>query len=591
MAGCVGLVGRLSQILVALVLLSFVAGATQATGSAPAPLPGAWPAPDAACDVAYRSPPGPREPHPPVRIDGDDINEQPTLLPVDRPDPSAYRPGSGIVAGNGSEANPYLIAGWRLARVTIEDTEAHVVVADNAFEPLLEPTGRAVDPDRGLTSLLPPTDSTGPGESHIENAPNVTFLDNDGRGTIRVGDSPGFCYGGNAISDWAGEPSLALCRSDGASVVDNHLHGLDVRRTAHVRVAGNAFVDRGMDLREGFPCRHPSDWPRHRTGPENFDHEIPPTNTLDGEPVRYVHETADVTLTEPLAQVVVHDARNVTVRDASLGPIDVGYARDVAFRNVSLGADRVQALETPAFAFENSTLNGTGVHLTETPNATVAHNRGPGGVALHYANGSRVHGNRLEADITFLLTVGSSLNVSVTENRLREAGFEARDTRSLRVDGNTIRTGGTGIGAFGRNSTITDNRVYGAGHGIATAGTATVSHNLVDGGEHGGSRGIVTFGGAEDGFRVEDNVVWNYTEGVLVNFVPTVASLEGNNFGVGVERGVDEDDPGSHGPLDATENWWGCPEGPPAEGCAGVEGDVIVDPVLTEPNPAAGPRT
>lgn len=565
-------------------------------GSAPAPLPGAWPAPDATCDVGYHSPPGPRKIHPPVRIDGDDLNEQPRLLPVDRPGPAAYRPGSGIVAGDGTESNPYLVAGWRLARVTIEDTDAHIVVADNEFEPVLEPTGRAVDPDRG--SGFPPhaTDSTGRGESHVENAPNATFLDNVGQGTLRVGDSPGFCYGGNAIRDWVGDPSLALCRSDGARVIGNTLHGLDMRRTAHVRVDGNRFVDRGIDLRQSFPCWEPGNWPRGRSEAANFDHKIPPTNTLDGEPIRYVHEAANVTLTEPLAQVLVHDARNVTVRDSSLGPTDVAYARNVALRNVSVGAHRVQALETPSFTFENSTIDGTGLLLEETPNATIADNRGPGGVSLVYANGTRIHGNHLESDITFLVEIISSDDVSVTENHLTGLApvpIEARNSNSLRVDGNAIRGADQGISILGGSSTISDNSLYDTGLGVAVAaeGSVTVAHNLVEGGEDRGFRGIATLAGVQDSFQVEDNVVRNHTYGVLVNFVSTVESLEGNNFGVGVDVGVVEDDPGSHGPLGAPGNWWGCPEGPPAEDCVGTEGNVVVDPVLTEPNPEAGPRT
>lgn len=46
--------------------------------------------------------------------------------------------------------------------------------------------------------------------------------------------------------------------------------------------------------------------------------------------------------------------------------------------------------------------------------------------------------------------------------------------------------------------------------------------------------------------------------------------------------------PGS-GPVDATENWWGCAKGPGARGCTTVSGaNVTTTPFLTQPVQSAG---
>ncbi len=85
-----------------------------------------------------------REEHPPIRILQDEGPLGFTLGEDPETGEPRYRPGSGVVAGMGTAEDPFLIEGWCIqtlsgpvpspwvtAAVTIEGTDAHVVVKDN----------------------------------------------------------------------------------------------------------------------------------------------------------------------------------------------------------------------------------------------------------------------------------------------------------------------------------------------------------------------------------------------------------------------------------------------------------------------------
>lgn len=95
---------------------------------------------DPGAERAYRDSCEDGTPHAPIRIDGDEgplgftLGSTPATGAVPRP-------GSGVVAGNGTAENPYLIAGWCLtsppdndaadqAAIEIADTSAHVRIQD-----------------------------------------------------------------------------------------------------------------------------------------------------------------------------------------------------------------------------------------------------------------------------------------------------------------------------------------------------------------------------------------------------------------------------------------------------------------------------
>jgi hypothetical protein len=82
------------------------------------------------------------------------------------------------------------------------------------------------------------------------------------------------------------------------------------------------------------------------------------------------------------------------------------------------------------------------------------------------------------------------------------------------------------------------------------------------------------------GLVIADNIIQNEDIDIAIQTASLVEAhlntLEGKKIGVANLN------PG--GLIDATENWWGCPKGPGANGCASAVGNVIYTPWLTNPS-------
>jgi nitrous oxidase accessory protein NosD len=81
------------------------------------------------------------------------------------------------------------------------------------------------------------------------------------------------------------------------------------------------------------------------------------------------------------------------------------------------------------------------------------------------------------------------------------------------------------------------------------------------------------------GTIVSENVIEDETVGIAFKAPKGRIDAHLNNF---LFKGIGADNLGS-GILDATENWWKCPKGPGANGCATAAGDVWFTPWLTTP--------
>jgi hypothetical protein len=576
-----------------------------ATDERPAPaafLPGEE-APSCGVPVPDRM--GPRRPHPPVRVDGSDPEESPTVATAPGVDQPVYRPGSGIVAGNGTAEDPYIVAGWRLPRLMIQHTDAHFVVADNRFDPRREPTGRTVDrPDR--LGLLPGhyVEKRGVDTTRIVDATNVSVVRNVGDQQVLVADSPGVCLGNNTLSPFVEGEGAVFCASPDVRVVGNEgLRGLSLVGSPHAEVRRNAFSQRGVVI--GFlTCTNPFEDADLGIRPAYFDHTIPPTNTVDGDPVLYRKGIADATVDDPVGQVLLHNATNVSVEGLELGRNEVSYSWRVSFRNVSVNGtgnalgDTLLGVRSSNLTVRDSSFDGTILDYVDSPDLTFVGNVvdpvGDDALTLTRSPRGRVADNTVKP-IADGVSVYASPDTTVVDNRIKhpQDGVDVYKSDDVLVEGNEVTKFSTGVDV----TLSSDVRVVGnvltdsAGFGVWTHRTSgiNVSHNRIVGAE---TNDLKTGIGLDADGDAPPETVWANDivlaeEGIAVGGSDWPVKLRRNNIGDQVIYGVaNRDDVPA---VDATDNWWGCPDGPTAEACSDAAGEVLFDPWLEEPNPEAGP--
>ncbi len=192
----------------------------------------------------------------------------------------------------------------------------------------------------------------------------------------------------------------------------------------------------------------------------------------------------------------------------------------------------------------------------------VVHNTIANNASLH--NGYQVPGAGAGVGIFGFLPGATVSGNVVINNRLMNNGlpgvaFHAHDT------------GGAG-------EDLSDNVIVGnqiAGNGADTADAATP-----------GTAGINVFGAyAITGTVISQNVIDNQAYDIVVNTDAEVNVHLNKLLG---SDAVGLDNIGS-GTANATENWWGCPGGPGAQGCSTVEGTgVLFTPWLMFPFGAGG---
>jgi nitrous oxidase accessory protein NosD len=282
-------------------------------------------------------------------------------------------------------------------------------------------------------------------------------------------------------------------------------------------------------------------------------------------------------------------------------------------------------------------VNGTQAHVVVEDNGftggTAERVRKQVGVHLEATRNVAVRSNAFAHVRTGVLVEGGQGGL-VEENTVRfgSIAVEVRGAEQVRVEGNRLVNHLAGVlGEEAPGLVVASNEVRRMFHGVhvnASPGVHLAGNVLEDSVEYGGyvirSRGAVLEGNLavdhgdtglvlgvssdqaevsgntlrangdagllvhdSDGVRVVEN--WMEANGVGVQVRDTAEALElrGNNLedsreGVGVDASETEL------AVDARANWWGCPDGPGRDGCDGVNGDVVVDPWLTEPNPDAG---
>jgi parallel beta-helix repeat protein len=308
----------------------------------------------------------------------------------------------------------------------------------------------------------------------------------------------------------------------------------------------------------------------------------------------------------------------ILVTNASSVTLSNNYVHD---NNLSLIATEAQCPGIPAFETAEGFDCGEGIHLTGVDHSIVGNNRienNAGGILLSDETGA-THDNLVTGNIA----KNNPFDCGITLASHPVAGG-APGTPSYGVFHNTISENessknglavegaGAGVGIFdpgpgtkNYGNVVIHNLLIGNGlPGVAFHSHAPfqvlqdhlVAGNYLSGNGKdtedaatSGPTGINVFvlatpppgGGTGTGIVISQNVIENEDIDVAVKTpAPVEVQVHLNNF---AEKSIGVDNLGP-GTVNATENWWGCPKGPGAAGCASVAGSgVLFTPWLSNP--------
>lgn len=324
------------------------------------------------------------------------------------------------------------------------------------------------------------------------------------------------------------------------------------------------------------------------------------------------------------------------IENANYEGILVANASDVTLvgnhvhdNNTALDISAHTCENIPAFETNEGDDCGEGIHLMATDHVTVLNNDvayNAGGILIsdetgpNHANlikGNHVHDNPYDCGITLAshgpatsVIPSATLPYGVTDNVI--------DANVSEHNGYEQPGAGAGVGIFAPFSGTTDagnvvidnvlrnNGLPGVTMHIhvlfgPTAPPVNMNDNVIVGNQISGNgadtedaatagpTGINLYGVAPVwGTVVSQNIITQEAIGVAFKAPEGEMAVHFNKFGphsIGVENlGT--------GTIDATENWWNCPRGPGAAGCATTSGSNVMDmPWLTSPaQTVANPR-
>lgn len=470
------------------------------------------------------------DPHPPIEITEEEGLSGFTLGDHPVTGEPIHRPGNGVVAGDGSKQDPYIIEGWclgdpvdplspvpRASRaatgtgVLIEGTESFVLVRANQ-----------IDPSSGF-------DEVG---IHLREASNVHVEANGIVGPetgVLAEDSQDVRLEENTIAGTQADVQLAS--------------------TENAQIQANAFTSGVLLLGSSL---------------EHFVHTVE-DNTVQGEPLVYLQGTPGMEVTGPAGQVIVVNAPQTLVQDHDFegvaSGIQVAYSQGThvvenTVRNAAAGtgtgdgADGIHVHASPGARVANNTVlnslgvgifvhasnetvleNNTandgfrGIYVLEAHRAIVANNTADGhdqdGIFVTGSDDVLVEGNTAAANAFSGVRVGSSLGSSdrarITANTAQDNGWygiRVGVSQDVRLEANvaTGQTDGFKIegtrGSVVANNTGEDNSRYGIHltrsiFPSQSTEDAIVEHNLVSSNRYG-----IAVWSASD-VIVRNNEAWN----------------------------------------------------------------------------------
>lgn len=579
-------------------------------------------------------------PHPPIRITEDHGEQGFTLGPeveASPADPPTYRPGSGVVAGLGTEAHPFVIRNWcidgdadwpdplapdQAQGIVIANTDAHVVVRDTVV------TGHA---DHGIL---------------LADAGNVTVLNNtladngqpdsDGSGLAAVGVEAVGIAGNNVTGSWT--QGVHVRGSAHVSIRDNAVDdsgrsGIRVSRSHEVEIHDNAVRSSQSDGLRLFDLPQPyiennTIEDSARAGVIGWDvgeatlrgNDVSDSRSralwlfdrsgLDGQRLTIVNNTVTASYmglhVSGVEEVQIQDNRLVEHRNRGMSLWRLGHvelvANDVSGNGgpgVSAGSWETARVASNAFADND----GPGFDLATAGEIALRGNgvvdNGASGVEIDRTDRVRLMDNTLEGNAHSGLRVRDVDDVELVGNDVAANGHHGAklfELNQARVLDNQVRENAwKGIIVKNGRATVADNTAAGNGQdGLLLSWGVDGSvrdNNLSDNGRHGlrmwyagdvrvignalaGNAGAGLHSHAlQEAALVEQNALLDNGKWGIGMTGSDGVRIRENNFEGNTQAALKA--LSSHA-IDVRDNWWGSASGPSGgtvDGCTGAVAD------------------
>lgn len=462
--------------------------------------------------------------HAPIRIVGDEgprgliSGRTPTGEPI-------YRPGSGVVSGNGTAEDPFVIAGW-----CIQSPSSRGVRVATPRINIITQVGNATIPPQEAKVQAPAGIDVRDTTAHLVIERNVVDGERVGANGIVATGVENVTIHANTIRDhqWDG---IEVTGSEGSAIEDNvvtgNQHGIVVRGSSDIVVQDNAVDD------------HPS----------------------DGIAVR-----ASDKITVEENEVSRAWLRGIEIVQ-SPGTVVAGNTVTHSGNVFSLWVK-----ESPGTVIEQNTVRDGeyGLEVVRTADALVRDNHITNNwelaAAISLSTGVVFEDNLVDHNDEHGILVWRSQDTRVRENTLAENAYHGA---YLQASSRTVF----------ENNTVTANGDHGLFARWAT--DPVLANNTITANGYDGTVLLPSTNATLEGNEVAGNAI-----GIRVKRGQG-HTIHANNIHGNPVAGLAATQDGAP-PVPADMNWWGCPDGPGDPSCDDVVGSVDYTPWLEEPNPQAG---
>jgi parallel beta-helix repeat protein len=410
---------------------------------------------------------------------------------------AGFTPANGVVGGNGTASNPYLIQGWSISsccgytRILIRNTTAHFVLREVALSfggnaILANVTDGTVE-DSQLWQ--PEAGGYYTGSLSIDSSKNVV-VSNVGTNSIRVDESQNLTVTGSGSK----YGTLSMSSSDNIVLYNNTLTetvwpGLSITNSTRVTVEKNSLSR--VVLSE--------------TSQQLDSIIITPDNTADGQPILFYNNCSKLRLNSRQAgEIIVTNCTNVkitnlTIRRGLQASIELAFDKDIMLDNIT-GTQTIEVNSSTLVKILRSTGDIT---LTSSDQVSISRNTaepylpdvGGSGINMISAIGSA--DVSISGNFHYEFELAGSSNVTITGNTVRggdSTGISILDSDHVRVSGNSISTD-TELESFGSKFvTISNNQFLSGVYQVAffdSCSNIAIENNQVYAASSDGAAGIL----------------------------------------------------------------------------------------------------